>query len=77
MINIRILGFTEVWRLHVTAQVSMDISTGYINSEPEKLDVQAKIKNSRTIVPLRFVAESFNADVEWDEEARAVRITTK
>ncbi len=63
--------------MHVTAQVSMDISTGYINSEPEKLDVQAKIKNSRTIVPLRFVAESFNADVEWDEEARAVRITTK
>ena len=61
----------------ITVSLKIDDNTGYINNEPVKLDVPAKIKNSRTIVPLRFIAESFNAKVDWDAETRTVKITTK
>ena len=35
-----------------------------------------QIKNSRTLVPVRFIAESLNADVKWNDEGRAVLIKT-
>ena len=54
--------------------LKIEDNTGYINNAPVKLDAHARIKNSRTIVPLRFVAESFNANVTWDDEERAVFI---
>ncbi|HBV67146.1 MAG TPA: hypothetical protein DEF04_02410 [Clostridiales bacterium] len=60
-----------------TVSLKIDDNTGYINNIPVKLDTPAKIKNSRTIVPIRFIAESFNADVEWDSSTQAVIITTK
>lgn len=39
-----------------------------------KLDVPAKILNSRTMVPLRFIAESMNYTVKWDPVGRDVYI---
>lgn len=38
------------------------------------LDVPAKLKDGRTLVPLRFVAENFGCDVEWVEEGNLVEI---
>ena len=40
------------------------------------LDVPAQIIGGRTYVPLRFVSEAMGCQVEWDDAARAVRITT-
>lgn len=60
-----------------TVSLKIDDNTGYINNSLVKLDTPAKIKNSRTIVPIRFIVESFNADVEWDASMQAVIITTK
>ena len=40
------------------------------------LDVPAKIIGGRSYVPLRFVSEAMGCSVEWDDAARAVRITT-
>ena len=37
----------------------------------------AIITNGRTFVPLRFVSETLNADVEWQEKTSTVHITTK
>ena len=45
------------------------------NGEPVYLDVAAQIVNDRTMVPARAVAESFGAEVGWDEETRTVIIT--
>lgn len=49
----------------------------YINSETIKIDVPAKIVNSRTLVPLRAVSEAFDAAVEWVEDDRTVIIESK
>lgn len=38
-------------------------------------DVAPIIRNERTMLPARFVAENLGAKVEWDGEARAVTIT--
>ncbi len=40
------------------------------------LDTAPKIKNSRTLVPLRAVSEVFDAEVEWNNSERTVTITT-
>jgi len=33
------------------------------------------ISNSRTLVPLRFVAESLGADVDWNPNTKVVTVT--
>lgn len=38
-------------------------------------DPEAFIKNDRTLVPLRVIAEELNADVQWDNENRIVHIS--
>ena len=40
------------------------------------LDTAAALVNSRTMVPLRFVSEGLGAEVQWDQYARAIYITT-
>lgn len=40
-------------------------------------DVAPKIVNGRTMLPARFVAEHLGAEVAWDEDERAVKITGK
>lgn len=50
---------------------------GYINDKAVALDAPAKIQDARTLVPLRFIAESFSAEVRWDEATRSVVINTK
>ncbi len=49
-------------------------STAYVNNAPVKLDTPAEIKNSRTLVPLRFIAESLGANVNWNEDERSAYI---
>jgi len=48
----------------------------YINSAPHELDVPPQIVNDRTLVPLRFVAESLGVDVDFEFDSRTVIITT-
>lgn len=48
----------------VSLKIGSDKAT--INGAPYYIDVAAKTLNGRTLVPLRFVAESLGAYVEWD-----------
>ena len=41
-----------------------------------ELDSPAQIINSRTMVPLRAISESFGCEVEWDGETKTVIINT-
>lgn len=61
----------------ITVSLKIGDNRAYINGKKIELDVPAKIKNSRTIVPLRFIAESFNTDVTWNGEIQAVFINKK
>jgi hypothetical protein len=58
-------------------EVILDIGSDMprINGVANKIDSPAYIKDSRTMVPLRFVAESTGATVVWDAETRSVLIT--
>ena len=47
------------------------------NGEVIELDVAPQIIGSRTLVPVRAVAESFDCKVEWEAETKTVIITTK
>lgn len=40
-----------------------------------KMDVTPYTKNDRTLVPVRFVMEAFNASVQWDESVNQAVIT--
>ncbi len=48
-----------------------------VNGETKKLDVPAKLINDRTMIPVRFIGETFDYDVEWDNENRRVLIEEK
>ncbi|MDR0569865.1 MAG: WG repeat-containing protein [Clostridiales Family XIII bacterium] len=53
---------------------SLNIFDDGLPAESVPLDVRAQIINDRTFVPLRFVAENFGAEVDWDEAARVVTV---
>lgn len=49
-------------------------NTATVNGVEVALDTQAGITNDRTYVPLRFVLEVLNLDVQWDDNTRTIEI---
>lgn len=49
-------------------------STVYVNNATKQLDVPAKLINGRIMVPLRFIGETINKIVVWDDINRTVLI---
>lgn len=54
----------------LTIILTIDNSTVYVNGAPQVLDVPAMVISDRTMVPFRFIFETFNMRVEWSEENR-------
>ncbi len=52
----------------------IDDRTAYVDFVQATLDVPARIINGRTLVPVRFVCESFGLSVLWDEASRTVKV---
>lgn len=52
--------------------------TSLMNADTKEitLDVAPQILSDRTMIPLRAVSEALNAEVDWDQEAYRVDITT-
>lgn len=48
-----------------------------VNGKLVKVDVPARIKQGRTFVPLKFVSENLDTDVDWDGETRMITINKK
>lgn len=61
-----------------TSNVKMwiDSKTAFLNGNQKELEVPALIINDRTMIPVRFVAESLNCNVDWDNDLRTVIITS-
>lgn len=55
-------------------EIPIDSEYVKVNGKTEQLDVPAMIYNNRTLVPIRFVAETLHATVEWDGENEIVQI---
>lgn len=50
--------------------------TAYLNGEAKTLDAAPELINERTMLPIRFIAESFNFEVEWEEENQLITINS-
>lgn len=51
-------------------------SSAWVGGQQVSLDSPAIMRNGRTMVPLRFMAESLDASVDWIAEQRTVAILT-
>lgn len=58
-------------------KVSLTIgnTTAYVNNVPIQLDVPATIINGRTVVPVRFIAETMKCNVGFQEKTHSIYIT--
>lgn len=53
----------------------IDSLTATLNGGAQTLDVAPRIINDRTMLPIRFIAESFKFSVAWDDTTKTVTIT--
>ena len=53
----------------------IDSTTAYLNDTAQTLDVAPAIINDRTMLPIRFIAESFKFAVDWHEGTRTISIS--
>lgn len=67
-------GFKDIERSELTVTLKIGEKSATVNGQVIDLDTQAELKNGRTLVPLRFVAENFNATVEWMGPVKTVNI---
>lgn len=78
------LGYTVHWQEHtqtvlalsedVTISLRINSKTATVNGKSVSVDAPAKIKNGRTFVPLRFLAEYSGAEVNWNGSNYTVSI---
>ncbi len=57
-----------------TIKLTIGSNTAYKNGDSFNISVPPTVVSGRTYVPLRFVAESFGADVRWDSGTQTVII---
>lgn len=55
-------------------EIVIDQIQAQINGKKVDLLQKAQIMSGRTMVPLRFVAEGFASDVDWNQESRTVEV---
>jgi len=61
-----------------TSNVKLTIAsdTAFVNGADVEMDVPAMIIGDRTLIPVRFVAESLSCGVDWDDLSRTVLLTS-
>jgi hypothetical protein len=80
------LGFTVNWQPdtqqitgikgNLTIVLTVGSNTALVGQNQISLDVPPQVIQGRTMVPLRFIAESANTYVSWDGDNQIVRIST-
>lgn len=58
----------------IVLELTIDSDLALLNKMPVKMDAPARIINGRTMVPIRFISESFGCKVEWDAKEGKVTI---
>jgi len=72
--NLTVRDLTKPLLTEVKLQIGS--MTGYVDGEAKVLDAAPVIRNSRTMLPVRFVAESLDATVGWDGTTGTVFVTS-
>lgn len=62
-----------------TTKITLSIGStlAYVNSKPYTLDVAPVVSHGCTLVPIRFISESVNMDVQWNSVASVVFINDR
>lgn len=62
-------------RSDIEIKITIGATTATVNGEEKPLDAPAFIENSRTYLPVRFVAEALGGTVAWDGATSTATIT--
>lgn len=54
-----------ITQFDIVIKVFIDSKKAYVNNVEKYLDVPAQMINGRTMLPTRFISETFNKTVEW------------
>ena len=57
-------------------KMTIGSNTAYVNGEAKTLDAAPINRNSRTMLPVRFLAENLGASVAWDDATKTATLTT-
>lgn len=58
----------------IEVRLTVGSATAYINGTAHTLDVAPAVINDRTMLPIRFIAESFHFTVDWQEASQQIII---
>lgn len=81
------LGANVVWKKeteevdisykNTSITIKINSETASVNNNTYTLSMPAKIINNKTMIPVRFIAESLGLAVEWDAKKRIINIREK
>lgn len=57
-----------------TITLTIGSETAYFNETANTLDTAPQIINDRTMLPIRFIAESFKFNVDWEQSSQTITI---
>lgn len=57
-----------------TIKMKINDQNYFVNNIPGKMDANPFVKNSRTLVPIRFIVEALKGDVNWNSENKTVEV---
>lgn len=60
----------------IEVRLWIDRSAALVNGQEQPLDVPPRLVSDKTFIPARFFATAFGCDVNWDQSAQRVLITT-
>lgn len=60
---------------NTTIQLTIGSNTAFLNGEEYNLETSPVVINSRTMLPIRFIAESFGYAVNWNNSSQTVTLT--
>ncbi|WXR60294.1 stalk domain-containing protein [Peptostreptococcaceae bacterium AGR-M142] len=64
----------EITKDETTIILNLEDEIAIVDGEEIKLDTKAEIISNRTVVPLRFIAETLGLKVNWDEDESIIEI---
>ena len=66
-----------IYHENTTVVIDIDSTAALVNDEEREMDIPAKIINSKTMIPLRFVSQAINKEVGWDNSTRTASVRDK
>lgn len=64
----------DITKGDIFVKLTIGNTAAYVNGEQIQLDAAPDIRSGRTLVPLRFIAESLKLNVDWNGDSRTITI---